>query len=254
LTSGVTNGILNLNPDGSFEYTPNPNFFGTDSFSYIANDGEFDSNEATVELTINQLIDEPRELKEGVLGKLSELKSQTDDRKSDKRLDKAIREVTQSLKENRWIDETHLDPKKGKKVFNDEKKAANELRKLLGHDEEDDDDRHNGKHTDPNLDLILVQMAIDDLCEADRVLAQTAIDDVNDPQNKDIKKAIREMTKAAEDFSKDRCDKAIKHYEKAWKHAQKAMKQGGDNDDDEEDEDDDEREDKKKDKKHNDDD
>ena len=28
-----------LNPDGSFSYAPNPNFSGTDTFTYKANDG-----------------------------------------------------------------------------------------------------------------------------------------------------------------------------------------------------------------------
>jgi hypothetical protein len=32
--SGVSNGILVLNADGSFDYTPTPGFVGTDSFSY----------------------------------------------------------------------------------------------------------------------------------------------------------------------------------------------------------------------------
>jgi Ca2+-binding RTX toxin-like protein len=51
-------GILLINADGSFEYEPDTNFFGTDSFTYRATDGELQSNEATVTLTINQ-IDEP---------------------------------------------------------------------------------------------------------------------------------------------------------------------------------------------------
>jgi hypothetical protein len=33
LVSGTSNGILILNADGSFDYTPNANFNGTDSFT-----------------------------------------------------------------------------------------------------------------------------------------------------------------------------------------------------------------------------
>src|SRR5439155_6545925 len=48
LTAGVvaspTNGVLTLNLDGSFTYSPNTNFNGTDSFTYQANDGLADSN------------------------------------------------------------------------------------------------------------------------------------------------------------------------------------------------------------------
>ena len=36
-------------------YTPNPGWSGTDFFTYIANDGELDSNEATVEITVHPL-------------------------------------------------------------------------------------------------------------------------------------------------------------------------------------------------------
>ena len=50
-----TNGTLTLNPDGSFTYTPNVGFAGTDSFTYTANDGAADSNVATVTLIVNTL-------------------------------------------------------------------------------------------------------------------------------------------------------------------------------------------------------
>src|SRR5205823_4491980 len=43
-------GTLTLNADGSFTYTPNANFNGSDSFTYKANDGSADSNVATVTL------------------------------------------------------------------------------------------------------------------------------------------------------------------------------------------------------------
>ena len=39
LMSGPSNGALTLNADGSFTYTPNANFNGEDSFTYVANDG-----------------------------------------------------------------------------------------------------------------------------------------------------------------------------------------------------------------------
>ena len=45
------NGTLQLNGDGSFSYTPNGNFYGTDSFSYRISDGN--GNTAVAEVTIN---------------------------------------------------------------------------------------------------------------------------------------------------------------------------------------------------------
>lgn len=51
--SGPANGSVTLNPDGTFTYTPNPGFDGSDSFTYRANDGAADSNVATVSITVN---------------------------------------------------------------------------------------------------------------------------------------------------------------------------------------------------------
>jgi len=45
-------GTLNLNSDGSFTYTPTSGYTGDDTFTYLANDGTADSNEATVTITV----------------------------------------------------------------------------------------------------------------------------------------------------------------------------------------------------------
>src|SRR6185436_18444099 len=57
--SGTSNGALVLNADGSFTYTPNANFAGTDGFTYHANDGATDSNVVTVTLTVSAVNDAP---------------------------------------------------------------------------------------------------------------------------------------------------------------------------------------------------
>jgi len=60
LVSGPSNALsFTLNADGSFSYTPNPNFNGSDSFTYQANDGSLNSNVATVNLTVNAVNDAP---------------------------------------------------------------------------------------------------------------------------------------------------------------------------------------------------
>ncbi len=59
LVSATANGVLNFNSDGSFNYTPNPNFSGTDTFTYLANDGTSDSNVAMVTITVTELNDTP---------------------------------------------------------------------------------------------------------------------------------------------------------------------------------------------------
>ena len=52
LDGDVANGTLSPSTDGSFTYTPDPGYSGTDSFIYRANDGTDESNAATVTITI----------------------------------------------------------------------------------------------------------------------------------------------------------------------------------------------------------
>jgi VCBS repeat-containing protein len=52
-------GSATLNPDGSFFYTPSPNYNGPDSFTYQANDGVADSNVATVTVAVRPVNDAP---------------------------------------------------------------------------------------------------------------------------------------------------------------------------------------------------
>ena len=59
LDTDVTNGTLTLNADGSFDYTPDADFTGTDSFTYQANDSLANSNVATVTITVNAVNDPP---------------------------------------------------------------------------------------------------------------------------------------------------------------------------------------------------
>lgn len=59
LVSNVSHGILVLNANGSFNYTPNPGFYGSDSFTYQATDGAAASNVATVTLTVTPVSTPP---------------------------------------------------------------------------------------------------------------------------------------------------------------------------------------------------
>ncbi|RDE15681.1 MAG: hypothetical protein C4K48_03635 [Candidatus Thorarchaeota archaeon] len=59
LTATSSHGSLILLSDGSFTYTPEPNFYGEDSFEYYPSDGKLDSKPATVLITVNSVIDPP---------------------------------------------------------------------------------------------------------------------------------------------------------------------------------------------------
>jgi hypothetical protein len=60
VVSGPVNGTLVLNENGAFIYTPNPNYNGIDSFTYVASDGSLTSNIATVIITIDPVNDAPQ--------------------------------------------------------------------------------------------------------------------------------------------------------------------------------------------------
>lgn len=59
ITTLPTHGVLTLNADGGFIYTPNLNFNGVDTFTYRANDGASNSNPATVTITVTPVNDAP---------------------------------------------------------------------------------------------------------------------------------------------------------------------------------------------------
>ena len=62
VASVVTNpahGTLVFGADGSYTYTPDANFNGTDSFTYKVNDGTADSGIQTISITVNPVNDAP---------------------------------------------------------------------------------------------------------------------------------------------------------------------------------------------------
>ena len=150
--------------------------------------------------------DAPMAQKATVLENLKSLLP-TGDKKDDKKIDKAIKFVNKSLAANLWETGSTL-TRKGRKVFDGEKKAVKELLKVDG-----------GTNVSGeiaalvNIDQVLAQFAID--------LAIAAPGDA-----KEIAKALKEMGKAAEEIGKGHLGHAIDKYKKAWEHAQKALKKG----------------------------
>ncbi len=59
LVNSPTKGTLELLPNGTYTYTPNPNYNGSDSFTYRATDGSLSSNLATVSITVQAVNDAP---------------------------------------------------------------------------------------------------------------------------------------------------------------------------------------------------
>lgn len=195
-------------------------FFVLVSFSWtcfttlflIASDNDFNS---AVTGTANSGAASPKELKQEALDALSP----TGDKKAQRQLKKAIKHIQKSLEEKYWETDEIL-TKKGKKVFDEERKAAKELMKLL--------DKKGKKKKEKKEYQTIAAAAINNLLSADKALASLAIEQASnssDPKaQKEISKAQKEMDKAQKETGKGHFDKAIEHYKKAWSHAQKAMK------------------------------
>jgi photosystem II stability/assembly factor-like uncharacterized protein len=59
LIDDVDDGTLTLNTDGTYDYIPDPDFNGTDSFVYEVCDTDNDCDQATVTITVNPVNDPP---------------------------------------------------------------------------------------------------------------------------------------------------------------------------------------------------
>ncbi|MCB1148793.1 MAG: tandem-95 repeat protein, partial [Chlamydiia bacterium] len=58
VVAGPQHGTLLFNSDGTFTYTPNANYNGADSFTFVANDSEVNSLPGTVNITVDP-VDDP---------------------------------------------------------------------------------------------------------------------------------------------------------------------------------------------------
>jgi len=163
-----------------------------------------------------------------------------------KEIEKAIDNINDSLDPKLWqltdtgeIDPLRLNPKKGNKVFNEQKDAVDDIF----------DSIKKGEVENPVVIDGLLDIA-NRLVTADKQLAEKAIDDAQldpDSDQKKINKALKKLGEAnqlVEDADSETnlkqkgklLEKAIKEYAKSWKKAIKSIPD--DDDDDEDDEDD----------------
>jgi VCBS repeat-containing protein len=59
IVDNATHGTASVTAEGNLSYTPDADYYGTDSFTYKANDGTTDSLPATVTVTVNPVNDAP---------------------------------------------------------------------------------------------------------------------------------------------------------------------------------------------------
>jgi hypothetical protein len=144
----------------------------------------------------------PQDVKQAVRASLqSQLPSGNKD--TDKRLNDAIDHIDKSLDPKLWADATHPDPKKGDKVFNEEKEAVKALMGIKN----------------PSA---TVTTAISQLVAIDRGIAANAIAEAAGGDAKKLADANKELAKGDDEASKGHFDGSIDHYKNAWKKALEA--------------------------------
>jgi len=158
-----------------------------------------------------------RELKKEAIAELEDAKRFTNDKCIEEKIDKAIEEIDESLNPNLWVDDFHLDPKHGAKVFQEEKDAVGKLMNILK-------DKATGSAVKN-----IIQAVIGKLLLIDQLLANTAIKDAkalgstNRRVIHEIKEAGREFCEAIREIKKKNYDDAVEEFKHAWMHAEHAM-------------------------------
>jgi hypothetical protein len=158
-----------------------------------------------------------RELKKDAIAELEAAEPLTTNKQTIEKIDGAIEEIQESLDPSLWVDDFHLDPKHGFKVFDEEKDAVGKLLWILRNKEESAAVKN------------VVQAVIGKLLRADQLLAGTAIGDAKALGSTDprvihmIKEADKELFEALGECAKGNYDKAVEEFKHAWMNAQHAM-------------------------------
>ncbi|MCP5083297.1 MAG: tandem-95 repeat protein, partial [Alphaproteobacteria bacterium] len=66
--ASASNGSVSVRPDGTLDYTPNPDFNGTDTVTYTISDGNGATDTATVTITVNPVNDGPDAVNDAASG------------------------------------------------------------------------------------------------------------------------------------------------------------------------------------------
>jgi len=213
LTYGLSGAVpagATINPaSGVFTWTPTAaQSGGAYAFNVSVTDGVTSTSVAVAVNVVG-----PLQIEQDVLARVRILRNATHDRSDRKSLDDVIEDLTEAVQSKYWDDASHLDPRKGDKVFDEDEQAVRELAKLQ-------------RECHSRIPDALLQGFIDDLVRATRLLAETAIADAISAHGdrRDIAKAKDDLEEGNRDAARGRSDDAIRDYESAWERALKAVR------------------------------
>jgi DNA/RNA endonuclease G (NUC1) len=194
---------------GVFTWTPTAAQSGaTYAFNVTITDGVTSTAVAVAVSVIG-----PLGIERDVLDRVTLLRKTVQDPGDAESLDKVIAALTDAVQSQFWIDASHLDPRKGDKVFDEDAQAVRELVRL----------KREGHSAIPDS---LLQGFIDSLVKATRLLAETTIGEAVTAggDSGDIAKANADLAEGNQDAALGRPEKAIEDYGAAWRRALGAVK------------------------------
>lgn len=208
--SGAVPAGATINPaTGVFTWTPTAAQSGsTYAFNVSVTDGV-----ALTSVAVAVSVTGPLGMERDVLDRIKLLRQGVTDRGDRRILDDIIEDLSEALQSTYWVDASHLEPRKGDKVFDEDAQAVRELVRL----------KREGHSAVPDS---LLQGFIDSLMKATRLLAETGIGEAvaaaGDPG--DIAKANADLAEGSQDAALGRPEKAIEDYGAAWRRALGAVK------------------------------
>lgn len=174
------------------------NASGTYTVCLTVNDGQVDSDQVCT----TAIVRDAQDLKEWAIEELNALKSQVNKAGKGK-LGEAIECLNESLSDELWVDGSHLSPDNGGDVFSSEKDALNTLMGIIRKP------RQFGASATVVTELKnIIELRI---LEADRLLAQTALDQAGSDSPF--------MGEAETAIGNGQYGKAVGYYLKAWQAA-----------------------------------
>jgi tetratricopeptide (TPR) repeat protein len=155
--------------------------------------------------------------KQEMINKLEDLKNDTNNKKSKKNIESAIKQIEESLEDKFWSDDSTLKIKPGKKVLKADQNAMNKLDNILK-------DKKESKSIKNQILEINLRIA-----EMDKELVENTIANLeeiimSEKGLKKLAKASNHFEKGEELLNEGKYVKANKYFEKAWDQIKKTLK------------------------------
>jgi hypothetical protein len=155
-----------------------------------------------------QVVSGPQQFMQSVLVDLKRLRETATDKRDQQRLDEVIRHLESALHPSNWLDQTHLASSRGASVFGKIESAIAQLSALK-----------KDKKTD--VQIAALQIAIEQLLQTARLIAQTEVNDAETANGNpsEIASALAALFEGDANVAAGNYNLAVSNYREAWRYA-----------------------------------